>query len=497
MSARHVIILEKDNTVSAWLLRQLNEVHIHAQAVSTVSTLLDLAETQPPTVCLIALRAPVTQVLSLITSLSQEPRFSRTAFILMGPLQYKHNAFEAGADDYLITPPDVIELRKRVRLYLDRAELEDRVLHEVRPASLAAPDARPPDVRTHDVRPHPAWELLGRFTPCALALLHADGTPIQGNPAWEALMGRNLGGRWPADEDASAHAMALAQAIERGEAWQGDASGERPDGSDWQATITLVPLFGKSEQVTGFVVTVIEHDERIVQADKQNQFLLGAVFTMRSALSNLMLRHHMLSHAPADQHDAHLAILEHEISRLSEIVEQMVNLLRLDHDLTQMSLRTINLGHLAAEIMTRYSHTAAAKGIALSLEPGDGLLAVLGDPGHLSRAIGTLVSHAIARTPQGGSVTLSIAQATNSDGPQAIIRVRDTGTGIESGALPHIFDRLYHSPNPNPTSGADPTLKLAVVKEIITRHNGTITADSEPYRDTVFTVALPTAYELD
>jgi DNA-binding response OmpR family regulator len=132
MSTLQVHILDKDPAAGRWTLNHLGEIGVDARWMPSVTDLLAEADAAAPTVCLVALRPPLGQAFSLIAELTQEPRFSDTAFVLMGPSQYKRMAFESGADDYLITPPDVIELRKRVRLYLDRADLERRVKSETR-----------------------------------------------------------------------------------------------------------------------------------------------------------------------------------------------------------------------------------------------------------------------------------------------------------------------------------------------------------------------------
>ncbi len=200
-----VFILDKDASIGDWVRNQLLQIGVEAQWVATVSDLLSEAESQPPVVCLVALRAPVGQALTLITNLTQEPRFASTAFILIGPMHYKHAAFEAGADDYLITPPDVIELRKRVRLYLDRAVLEARVVAETRitqemdrlsklfQASEETIDEESLTLLEHAAALTQERNLFDTILRCAgeaISFVAPDGTLKYVNPAWEVLIGQ-------------------------------------------------------------------------------------------------------------------------------------------------------------------------------------------------------------------------------------------------------------------------------------------------------------------
>jgi len=483
MTARHVIILDKDQNVSAWLMRQLGEIGVEARHVPSVTDLIDQAGVHSPTVCLVGLRAPVAQVLNLVTALSQEPRFSHTAFILMGPPQYKHAGFEAGADDYLTTPPDVIELRKRIRLYLDRAALEERVASEARAALEDRAGAQSPAA---EPRAHPAWELLARYTTTALALMHPDGSPIQTNPAWDTLSRTRP---WPPNDPFLFDEMS--RAARQGTPWQGVARGTRPDGTPWTTQISLTPLRGSTGQVTGLVISQVDVTNGAGANGAPFPFQPGDISEIRSALSSLKLRQHVLARTPPEQQAAQLAILENETNRLSDMVEQLVLLQRLDQDLARLSVQPISLGQLAADVITRYLTTAESRGVSLDLDSTDFPLTVLGDPGHISRAVGTLVHNAIQHTPKGGSGTLSVFTRATSDGPQAVIQVRDTGEGIPADVLPRIFERTYRASRTGPLGDPEGNLRLVMVRDIIARHEGTLIAESEPGQGSLFTIALP------
>ena len=99
-----------------------------------------------------------------------------------------------------------------------------------------------------------------------------------------------------------------------------------------------------------------------------------------------------------------------------------------------------------------------------------------------SRRIENLVDNAFHYTPDGGTITLRLTEASG----EAAISVSDTGKGIAPADLPHIFERYYHSGNQRSTG-----LGLTIAHEIITAMNGRIEAQSQQGEGTTFTVYLP------
>jgi DNA-binding response OmpR family regulator len=278
MTPLDVTILDTEQAGGDWLLKQLNQIHVSAKWLPNASDLLAEAEEDAPTVCLVALRPPVAQVHALITHLTQEPRFAKTAFIVMGPAHYKHAAFEAGADDYLSTPPDVIELRKRVRLYLDRAALAARVVAETRLVQemdalsdvlSGEQNGGEMDRESLTLLEHAAalteertlFDLILTHTAEAISLVDPDGTLLYGNPAYWVLVGDKLGVQvgepigWPPVTDQAGVNQAIADAIERALPWRGDVELTLPNGERLRLAMSIQPAFDANQHLAGFVVT--------------------------------------------------------------------------------------------------------------------------------------------------------------------------------------------------------------------------------------------------
>jgi PAS domain S-box-containing protein len=515
MSTCPVIILDKDTATGEWVRHQLYQVGVEARWVGTVSDLLAESEARLPIVCLVAVRPPVTQALSLVRELTQEPRFSYTAFILMGLPQHKHAAFEAGADDYLITPPDVIELRKRVRLYLDRAELEARVVAETRitqefealgqepqPSgnSHPIPDPEPVTLLQHAAvltQERDLFETILRHAGEAIAMIGVDGTLLYANPAWENLFGylpdtsSGMRVNWPPSPDDPGTAQKIAQAVEQGVSWKGDIGYTLPTGRRLDVTLTLTPVRDAVQDLLGFVAVQSDISERKAGEDRRKRFLIDAAVELRSPVTNIKMREYLLREAPPEQRALHVEALERETERLSRMVEATLELSRFDAGLVSLSWQEVDISRLVSEAVTRFNPIAEDKGVILAFVPGGPLPRTMADAVQIARALGILIDNAIRYTPRDGHVEVRLGQEEWMGGDYLTIRVEDTGVGIAPEALPLIFERFYRTEHARDSGASGVGLGLAIAHEIIDLHKGYITVESELNQCSTFTIWLP------
>ncbi|MYT72014.1 HAMP domain-containing protein [Streptomyces sp. SID8367] len=137
--------------------------------------------------------------------------------------------------------------------------------------------------------------------------------------------------------------------------------------------------------------------------------------------------------------------------------------------------------------LARTAHLAKAEpaGVHLELAATESVW-VSADADRLRQVVGNLAGNAIRATPPGGTVTFAACRT----GDTAVIRIRDTGRGIPDEHLPHLFDRFWRAdPARGRTTGGS-GLGLAVARQIVTDHQGTITVESEEGAGTTFTVTL-------
>src|SRR5205823_14217267 len=139
-----------------------------------------------------------------------------------------------------------------------------------------------------------------------------------------------------------------------------------------------------------------------------------------------------------------------------------------------------------ATVSEFYAAAASEAGIALCVTASNPVLADL-DRTLFQQAVGNLVTNAIAHTPRGGTITLSVAE----EGDQVYVEVSDTGRGIPEAHLLHLFDRFYRVDPPRSTQSGGVGLGLALVRSILALHGGSATITSEVGRGTCVRLAFP------
>ena len=173
-----------------------------------------------------------------------------------------------------------------------------------------------------------------------------------------------------------------------------------------------------------------------------------------------------------------------EVLRMARIVESLGLLARGDAGPARPHVR-VPLTALASEVMTAMQHRAQEAGLRLVFD-ADAQTAVCGDEDALRRMVQNLVENALAYTPSGGEVRVSMTAA----GGKCRLCVADTGIGIAPDDLPHVFDRFFRADKSRANTGGS-GLGLSIARSIIQAHDGEIEVESEPGRGSRFMVALP------
>jgi signal transduction histidine kinase len=114
--------------------------------------------------------------------------------------------------------------------------------------------------------------------------------------------------------------------------------------------------------------------------------------------------------------------------------------------------------------------------VELINEPAGKLPPVRADAGRIAQVLNNLVSNALRYTPKGGRV--SLGASLDPESGHVLFSVADTGTGIEPGDLPHVFDRFYRSDKSRSRGSGGSGLGLAIARQLVEAHGGTIRAES-------------------
>ena len=216
-----------------------------------------------------------------------------------------------------------------------------------------------------------------------------------------------------------------------------------------------------------------------------NRFSADAAHEIRTPLAIIRGELEFIAaqkHSP-ELHAALGNILD-EANRLSDMVEKLAMLSRMDSLWGKHAHQEFDLGALAGETMDQMRLLADEKRIGLAPLLG-GPTMVSGDRNRLKQVLVNLLDNAIKYTPDGGRVTVEVKAIAN----RAQLTVTDTGIGIASEHREKIFDRFYRVSTDRGETGSG--LGLSIAKSICNAHGGTIVVDSTPGAGSTFRIELP------
>lgn len=219
------------------------------------------------------------------------------------------------------------------------------------------------------------------------------------------------------------------------------------------------------------------------------QYADNVAHEIRTPLNALVLGLNLAerqARTPAE-YDEFIADLAENCRQLNALVERLLFLARASSGQATILRQLVDLTKEVEGIRELFAASASEAHVALKVEMDDSV-AISADRSLLQRAVGNLVSNAIAHTPAGGEVRVLVRQ----EGDVARIEVIDTGVGIAPCDLPFVFDRFYRADRVRaPNSGVG--LGLPITKSIVDLHGGSVTLESEPGKGTRATVLLPIA----
>lgn len=228
-------------------------------------------------------------------------------------------------------------------------------------------------------------------------------------------------------------------------------------------------------------------------------FVANASHELRTPLTVVKLRTEALREGALEEPEVALRFLgeiETEVDRLVRMVNDLLDLSRLEAGLMGSSRTPINLRNIAHEVFETFNIRSHKAGITLSLDAEPGVNLVTGNEDQLRRVFYNLVENAIKYAPPGGQVEVLLRPGPNLNTVRLL--VRDTGPGIAPEHLPHVFERFYRAETTSPRPGAPrgSGLGLAIARSIVESHNGEIGVSSQLGNGTTFWVDLPAATDL-
>jgi signal transduction histidine kinase len=186
-----------------------------------------------------------------------------------------------------------------------------------------------------------------------------------------------------------------------------------------------------------------------------------------------------------------LLLIHRNTLRLLKLINDLLELTRLDQNADLLRKSKITLGVFVRGIVESVRHLGLSKQLRIRVEEADPGLTVMADPSRIEKVLINLLTNAIKYTPAGGTITVR----WSGNASEVCIEVQDTGVGIPPEDLPRIFDRFHQVRGnaANLTQGVG--IGLALARELVERHGGKLEVESELEKGATFRMRLPVGDE--
>jgi PAS domain S-box-containing protein len=362
------------------------------------------------------------------------------------------------------------------------------------------------------------YEGVFQSSPLGVAVLTIKGDIRVSNPALVALLSRpdrHLVGRTLSDFFVAADRQRLLHALEdvaiTGKPQQVDARVPTSQGDQRHVRISL-SLARFSEDVGGNLVAILEdvtalkilERERVEHLrelrDKnallqeldqvKSRFVSNVSHELRTPLAVIKLYATLARKGRPEKQSYYLRTIEQETQRLETMVENILDLTRLDRHALRVHAEMIDTEEVIDQVLEMYEETAQKRSIELRNHVTEDLPLLWADKNHLIQMLTNLVDNALKYTAPGGEVWVAARSVQQEAEPMLEIAVGDTGLGIPEEEQQQVFERFYRGSNNNPGSTGT-GLGLAIVRELMVQHDGSVTLKSQPGEGSTFALRFP------
>ena len=369
-----------------------------------------------------------------------------------------------------------IHLVTRLRQYA--AELEKRV--EERTAELFNAKERVEAVLSSVADGVVVTDLEGNILTVNQAFEDQSGYPSEeviGQPLYTLLNG----------QENQEKSLEIQASLERESRWSGELRTTRKGGRHYDVLLTIAPVRNQNGEIIGYVssqrdITQYKELERL-----KDQFILEVSHELRTPVTNMGLFAELLERGKPEKKNEYMQVLKTEISQLMRMIEDILDLSRLEvGKLKRTAFSELDLNLLTEQVVAAHSPLAEESGLELIYEPGENLPIVYGEQNQIARVLTNLLTNAIRYTNDG-----YIIVRTYGEDYGVWVAVKDTGIGIDEVDLPHLFERFYRGQKVSQSKIMGSGLGLAIVKEIVDLHEGKIDWDSVNGEGSTFRVWFP------
>lgn len=327
----------------------------------------------------------------------------------------------------------------------------------------------------------------------AVVVYDLDGTPVAHNEVATRVLGTDR-----LDLEALPEGLhdcvldAFDRVMQSGEAYEPvsmDAAVEIParPSPRW-LLVRATPVRTYREALSGVTVAMrdVSRSHRI--EGFKGDLVAAAAHELRTPLTSLHMAVHLcLEHAAGpltDRQQNLLATARQDCERLQSVVEELLEMARLESGMARLSRSAVNVGELVRDALSRHLASARQHGKTLEAVAGDSLLTLQADSSRLGRVLDNLIENALLHAGDGGRVAVGF----EADDGSVRVFVDDTGPGIPPEWRERVFSKFFRVPG---TTKQGSGLGLSIVEDIVRAHGGAVGVDASPLGGARFWFSVP------
>ena len=268
--------------------------------------------------------------------------------------------------------------------------------------------------------------------------------------------------------------------------------------NEFDEFITLRIRFALNRRESGFIsgLVAVLHDttEQEKEERERRLFVSNVSHELRTPLTSVKSYLEALDEGALKEDIApsFIKVSLDETNRMMRMISDLLNLSRIDNQVTQLDIEMINFTAFMTSVLDRFDHiknqeSFGGKYYEIVRDYPNVPVWIEIDTDKMTQVLDNIINNAIKYSPDGANITISMKTTDT----QLIIAVADEGLGIPKKDLPLIFDRFYRVDKARSRAQGGTGLGLAIAKEIIKQHQGFIWAKSEYGKGSTFTIVLP------
>ena len=309
-------------------------------------------------------------------------------------------------------------------------------------------------------------------------LFAADGTAIPHDECWMAMALQT-------EQEFNGHEIVI----------------ERPDGQRRTVLGHANPIRDGSGKILGAVNVLVDITDRKCAEDalktvdrSKNEFLAILAHELRNPLAPIRNAVQILNREAALGPESQWAVsaIERQVRQMARLIDDLVDVARITSNRLDLRKERVDLGSVLRSAVETSGALLKAGGQEFTIVLPDAPIQLDADPIRLAQAVANLLNNAAKYTQRGGHIWLIAERA----GAQAVITVRDTGVGIPSAVLPHVFEMFTQGEQTRARTLGGLGIGLTLVKRLVEMHGGTVGAESGGQDlGSTFTIRLPVVAE--